>query len=30
MKGHTTAEIALIAPAMAGRTVVHRDRLVIL
>jgi len=29
-KGHTSAEIATIEPALAGRVVVHRDRLVIL
>jgi glutamate 5-kinase len=29
-KGHTSAEIASIEPALAGRVVVHRDRLVIL
>jgi len=29
-KGHTSAEIASIEPALAGRMVVHRDRLVIL
>jgi glutamate 5-kinase len=30
VKGHTSAEIASIAPDLAGREVVHRDRLVIL
>jgi glutamate 5-kinase len=30
VKGHTSADIAALSPALAGREVVHRDRLVIL
>jgi glutamate 5-kinase len=30
VKGHTSADISRIAPGLAGRVVVHRDRLVIL
>jgi glutamate 5-kinase len=30
VKGHTSARIATIAPELAGKEVIHRDRMVIL